>query len=235
MVSPAHWDFTYSYDHRGQLMQIRDAVGRSTRYKRDGSGRIVEVDLLREDGRLSGKHVLHYGPGNRPTEEQVYDRDGALSGRLKFSYDALGRRSETVDQLGFVEKIMRHTYDTSGNIATMEEIQPIGRAMWVYSYESVDSQGNWTKRTKGQEAVKFGKKVVVPVEITYRTLTYTTNEPAEPHADTCLVLFPRFFQGTGTIRVCASPSTRAQRRMRLGTEDYLHRERTSRMGTASSL
>ena len=172
MVSPAHGDFTYSYDHRGQLMQIGDAVGRSTRYKRDASGRIVEVDLLREDGRLSGKHVLHYGSGNRPTEQQVYDRDGDLSGRLKFRYDALGRRIETVDQLGFVEKTTRYTYDARGNLATMEEINPIGSTLWVYSYESIDSEGNWTKRAKGQEAVKFGKKVVVPVEVTYRTLTY---------------------------------------------------------------
>jgi hypothetical protein len=46
------------------------------------------------------------------------------------------------------------------------------RTRYSYTYDSLDAQGNWVKKTTAKWVTKDGKSSFEPGYVTYRTITY---------------------------------------------------------------
>lgn len=118
-------------------------------YQYDADGRLKEYTVFGNDGSVSTKTVFTY----RETEIEsiTYQNQGKFSTRSIDKLDAKGQISEAI-YFGF------------GNADWQEKS--------VYSYDELDKQGNWTKRTTTFYRKKNGAAVEEWVSETYREIIY---------------------------------------------------------------
>ncbi len=132
--------WTYTYDAAGNRVQTVDADGRTTRYRHDPSGQLIEEDAGR------GKVVTYsYLPGgnrgtradNGATVRYRYDRADRLleAGRETFAHDANGNLVERKGPRG----VTRYTYDAEDRLVKVvlpdrSEVRygyaPTGERIW---------------------------------------------------------------------------------------------------------
>ena len=100
---PLHRTTTKTYDAAGNLVTVTDPEGRTTTYSYDFANRLKEVS---------------YSDGTTPTVKYEYDADGARtsmtdgSGTTSYTYDQLGRLTQSKDGHGDVTK---YEYDLANN------------------------------------------------------------------------------------------------------------------------
>ena len=107
-----------------------------------------------DDTRLSAKFVNKYdGKGNR-TEKSVFNKDGSLASKQKYTYDPKDRRiSESTEVDKEVREELKFTHDKAGNVIG----QTNGTQKTTYRYTQFDSSGNWIKRIVSGLGIKVGE------------------------------------------------------------------------------
>lgn len=117
-------------------------------YKYDDKKRLKESVGYRNNGEIINKTVYSYD-GNK-MESSTFDKDGKLY-------------SKTIDLLDDKSNIIEHTF------VYLNKSKP--DSITVYTYDSFDEKGNWTKRTiKWKNVENNGNKQSNYVE--YRKITY---------------------------------------------------------------
>jgi len=122
------------YDELGRLIRFTGHVDQEghieVEYQYDKEGRILEEKLFSKDGevrKLAVRAVFDYG-NPRAKEQSVYDGDGAMVSRTRFSLDDAGRVSK-IEKLdvasGNVLAKAKRTYDRKGNF--VDEAGAAGR------------------------------------------------------------------------------------------------------------
>lgn len=117
-------------------------------YKYDDKGRLKEAAVYRSNGEMLGKTVYAYD-GNK-LEKSWLDADGKSD-------------SKVIDLLDDKSNIIEHSF-VYLNSNKPDEVT-------VYTYQTFDEKGNWTKRTiKSKEVENNGNQQAHYIE--YRTITY---------------------------------------------------------------
>lgn len=119
-------------------------------YKYEG-GRLVERQIIHNNGQKGMRYVTNYGEGRK--EELVYDDNGKLNMKFVYRLDEKGNEIERtdVDVLGLYKGEDRK---------------------YQLRYESVDTQGNWTKKVTAKLVEENGKRNYKDWYVTYRTISY---------------------------------------------------------------
>lgn len=97
-----------AYDARGQVTEVRDALGNATRYEWDAGGR--RTAITRPDGSVTR---FAYDALGRPTQ-----KTDALGNVTSYRYDALGNLAQITDALGGVTQ---YQYDPVGNLSAFTD------------------------------------------------------------------------------------------------------------------
>ncbi|HMS43308.1 MAG TPA: hypothetical protein PKE69_23970 [Pyrinomonadaceae bacterium] len=113
-------------------------------------GKLAEMQMIYNTGEEGMRYVYNYS-GNR-MEKLAYTDKGELNQKYLTVFDAKGYEIEWTDFILY-EK-------------------PVGKEKHIIKNETLDKQGNWTKRTYFKVEIKKGKEVLKPARIEYRTITY---------------------------------------------------------------
>lgn len=134
----------------------RDAKPRDPRYGykrlyKYSAGRLSEMKLIMNDGDLWMTYAYEY-QGDVKTQ-LVYSQNGKLNQKYGYKLDSKGNPIEYF------------RYDA------FKDPEKIDRS-YRYRYDSFDSQGNWTKRTRFEMVKERSVELEVPNLIEYRTISY---------------------------------------------------------------
>ena len=113
------------------------------------NGKLVEIQLIRNDGTPSTKTIYKYNGSE--VETTVFSEDGKLNQKYVYKLDEKGNHVEEFDA-----DVLNFYGDRKTSI----------------SYDEFDDHGNWTKATKTLVTIKDGKEIRKSTWITYRTITY---------------------------------------------------------------
>lgn len=180
---------TYSADGRKVGIEARrgDEVNAKSTLTRDAGGRMAELfTCLPDTNEPFSKVVYSYDSDGNLVESASYVSDAFRGGlvlgtpetlvmKIVYSHDGSGRvAGQTVYAVG--EKVISrsvYSHDAKGDLVGSTEYDSEGRSQVevTYSYE-FDAAGNWIKQTRFERKGGDGERLDVPVEITYRTITY---------------------------------------------------------------
>ncbi|MDX9702393.1 MAG: RHS repeat-associated core domain-containing protein [Candidatus Auribacterota bacterium] len=131
-IEPPLQEFSYTYDHRGNLKSKTDPMGYSKTYAYDNADRLISVTQpvdANDQGTVTSSAVTQY----------KYDRAGRISEiidplnfSLKTVYDRNGRVIRLIDQ---EDRQTRYEYDSNGN--RTREILPSGQTK-SYVYDALN-------------------------------------------------------------------------------------------------
>lgn len=132
------------------------------------------------DSRYNTRFKYKFDEAGRVKEEIIYLSSGDLWLREVFSHDSKGLRNKIARFEGNGNKPYEQifTFDSNGNEIEMKYDYPEPDeedAIFAYSDYQFDTNGNWTKRTKSKVTIKKGKRIVTPMSVVYRTITYYEN------------------------------------------------------------
>lgn len=137
---------------------------------------VVKKDTKQRDLRISYRWAYKYLDG-KLSEEQMYYNDGRPG--MRYTYTRTGN---TFEKLAFDDKgILNQKYlfklDQKGNaVEDMRvDLTPqkyYGDKKFVFTFDSFDKKGNWTKKTASEIKILNGKEVIKPSFINFRTITY---------------------------------------------------------------
>jgi hypothetical protein len=179
------------YDANGRKVRVEarngDEVNAKSTFIRDAEGRIAELRTCFPDTDLPcGRAVYSYDSKGNLVEYVSYAPDAfrrelepgtpeTLFMKIVYSYDRGGRVVERTTYAVGGKIISRdvYAYDAKGDLAGVAEYDSEGRleAEATYSHE-FDAAGNWVKQTRFERKNRNGEPPAVPVEVTYRTITY---------------------------------------------------------------
>jgi len=181
MEDKSHYGESETYDEQGNLIATV-AVGADSRLRHSyvhvdartvleywGEGPSFPV-RKEDDYRLSAKFTYKYdGKGNR-TEKSVFNKDGSLASKQKYTYNPKGRRiSESTEVGKEVRELVKSTYDDAGNVITRTS----GTQTTTYRYTQFDSAGNWIKRIASGLGIKESEtQPTVQDSLEERSITY---------------------------------------------------------------
>jgi hypothetical protein len=115
------------------------------------------------------------GEGRITEESLLWELVSNLLLRSVYTYDDKDRRKDLTRYSGKNELIRKYvySYDDSGNVIERAEYGRDGSLIsnHKYTYES-DKKGNWIKRIASKEVTNKGKTEFVPIEVSYRNITY---------------------------------------------------------------
>ena len=87
-----YWKESFKYDDKGNLIEM---IGYSNyTFKYDDKGNRMEENYYNADGILSGKVNYNYDDKGNRIEENYYNADGILSGKNTYKYDDKGNQIE---------------------------------------------------------------------------------------------------------------------------------------------
>jgi hypothetical protein len=186
----------FTYDSNGNVVRSSFFIlqgKKSFKYNQDGN--LAEEIFSSADGEFDRKWVWVYGKDGKPIERNMYsDQEGkSLIAKVVYKYNTQGKVTEKAlysgdgsltqkrtyeDKGGLVKQILQTgnhqaIYDAKGNI--LEEFDDNGNAQInkkVYTYDKLDSKGNWIKQTVSKVVSKSGKTSMVPVDVVNRIITY---------------------------------------------------------------
>lgn len=118
-------------------------------YKYDENKRVKEIVRYSNNGQMSSKYSYIYD-GNK-VEESFFDREGKLLSKTIEAFDEKGN---------LIQKIFVHS-NTS-----------LPDTVYDYTYQTFDSQGNWTKRTINGKEGRMDGKFNMQNYIEYRSISY---------------------------------------------------------------
>jgi RHS repeat-associated protein len=124
-VDPTGRAITCAYNANGQMTAETFADGSSAAFAYDGAGNILAATKTADDGTVSTT-TYTYATGSRQLVKVSYPNNLFLV----FSYDAGGRRIQSVDQSGFT---VNYQYDAVGRLARLSDGG--GRGIVSYAYD----------------------------------------------------------------------------------------------------
>ncbi len=133
----------FSYDRRGYLQVVTDALGERTTYQHDAQGNLLQTTLA--DGRVeqyqrdsSGQLTGHVDPAGHTTayhydrRGQVRQRIDAVGRQVQFSYDAYGRLQALTNENG---ESYRFLWDAGDRLVEQQDLDGSARR---YTYDGLD-------------------------------------------------------------------------------------------------
>ncbi|CRX37706.1 RHS repeat-associated core domain-containing protein [Estrella lausannensis] len=129
---------TYDYDWAGRL--IRKCVGPSvSEYSYDSLSRLAR-EVTWSSAQDAIVKELSYDVAGRVTEECVKSLSGHIESRVRFEYNALGKKTLEAHLSGGEETITRYAYNGRGDL--IETINPLGLSTRIeYQFNHVNEQG----------------------------------------------------------------------------------------------
>jgi len=172
----------YTYDGSDRLIQkevmkAKSAPGKIIAYKYDSGGRIFEKSRPDVKNSRGYDSMYSYNDPERSIELVSYDLKGTLISKILEKYNANGRMIEKQVTFSDGLKAWRSTlvYDPKGEVS--DEIVHVfdSQNRWRYTYE-FDLKGNWVTKTRLSMMNEAGSPSYVPVEVTYRSITYSSQD-----------------------------------------------------------
>ena len=177
------WFYTYGADGNVAVCWYYqdDSYEEKTVYRYDEWGRLVRRDVLGPRGNLKFRnsyrcdllgnvveYTFHTEPHLPPglSDVYLYDEKGILYRRERNQYVAVGALE------------FKHVWSyEQGNLTEEALVNPDGsvRRKYCYTHE-FDEHGNWIKQTKFDSTIKDGKTLLEGVQVTYRQITYFSDD-----------------------------------------------------------
>lgn len=141
------------------------------------NGKLMESADYDASGSLLKKTVFTYDDQGNFKEQARYRGDGSLNFTSTRLSDGAGNTIKTeqahYDETGKLKTKLTRIYDVNGNLTELLNYNAANEAtdQTVYDYE-FDARGNWIKKTTTKTQASSSSSEMIPLEITYRTITY---------------------------------------------------------------
>lgn len=186
----------YMYDSRGHLarsvtrarpMVLAEILIERTEFTTNDIGQVIQAKVLSLPGteKLKERRVYTYDKVGHRTTAMTYDASGKLVSETRYIYDKGGNVIHRITS-GSVplneDADIRLVYDSKGRpVAWVVHDKERTVSAGTFGYGDDDANGNWTRRTKTENFGEGEKKDLLPIETTYRKISYY-GEPAESQA-----------------------------------------------------
>jgi TonB family protein len=166
----------YVYDSAGTRS---DTVYRATKGGSPQAAGSDQTQAMREFTR--SRRTFEYDSSGNRTEEADYTKEGNLSQRTVYAFDANGLVKEIIEYAtdGSVRSGYSNKYDHKGRIIEQHRGDSPGATARSESYAyEFDSTGNWIKRVTTAYPRGLGKPAAETKDVIYRTITYDSSKVA---------------------------------------------------------
>ncbi len=138
------------------------------------NGKRLEEWAEDAEGRLQYRVVYRYDSAGNLLEEIAYRADGGQEYRLVNSFDQRGNLLTSHEYDRDNQELYRYSYVYSdrGELVERSSVAAGGREAVVRFSYHYDEVGNWVWRQTERLMERFGEPVFVPIEVTYRLISY---------------------------------------------------------------
>jgi len=194
---------TYTYDTKGNRITETNANGTTTHYLYDNNGNLTQK--ITDPNGLALTTLYHYNSQNNIIKTQqgkIENNELKIEKTTEHHYDALGRRTTTIEDPDNLAITTSYTYDNNDN--PLQKTDPNGNtATFLYNANNqltytIDPQGYVTKteydpNNNPTKTIHYTEKLTLPSNVTTNYIQNLLNNgklTAQPQASTITVTEP---------------------------------------------